>query len=65
MNETCENCLFGDKFKPRLDEIARYGEEVMGCDRYGYEGYTQRTATCEAFRAFDGEHRQHSPAKDD
>ena len=45
----CENCLYGDHFNARSDEIERYGIEVMGCKRPNYEGYTTHRASCEAF----------------
>ena len=46
----CDNCAWGRLFKPRPDEVARYGENVMGCTRLNWEGYTQRDDKCEAFR---------------
>lgn len=46
---TCQFCIHGHKFNPRADEIERFGPDVMGCNRPHYEGYTAKTANCEAF----------------
>jgi hypothetical protein len=45
----CMDCFHGRVFKPRADEIERYGVDVMGCQRSGWEGYTGKYSTCEAF----------------
>lgn len=39
----CADCARGNHFEPRPDEV------VMGCNRPGWEGYTTRESTCEAF----------------
>lgn len=45
----CAHCRHGHHFTPRADEIARYGESVMGCRRPNWEGYTRWNSVCEAF----------------
>jgi hypothetical protein len=49
---TCDKCTHGKRFKPRQDEVERYGPDVMGCNRLNWEGYTQPKSTCEAFFAY-------------
>ena len=44
----CATCGSGRLFTPRPDEIERYGVDVMGCNRRGFEGYTEKAGTCEA-----------------
>ena len=46
---TCQFCIYGNQFTPRPDEISRFGDGVMGCNRPHYEGYTGKNANCEAF----------------
>lgn len=49
MTDKCADCARGNHFEPRPDEVERFGEDVMGCNRPGWEGYTTRESTCEAF----------------
>lgn len=46
---TCQFCRYGDLFNPRPDELEKFGDGVMGCKRPNWEGYTQKTANCDAF----------------
>jgi hypothetical protein len=45
----CEFCIYGDLFNPRVDELERFGPDVMGCKRPHWEGYTNKQANCEHF----------------
>lgn len=47
--EKCDNCLYGNRFDPRPDELDRYGPDVMGCKLPGWEGYTRRWQLCVAW----------------
>lgn len=48
---TCANCVHVRTFKPRPDEQARYdfGSVGYGCQKRGYEGYTQPFSSCSFF----------------
>ena len=50
---TCESCLWGRMFTPRPDEIERFGDDVMGCVKSGFEGYTNKTKSCEFYQPKD------------
>lgn len=59
---TCQFCRFGAKFIPRADELALFGDDVMGCIRPNWEGYTHKTANCEAFQMLSACHDyRHKP----
>jgi hypothetical protein len=50
-DKTCSLCAHGKRFRPRKDEIVRYGENVMECGKLNYEGYTQPFSTCNFWAA--------------
>lgn len=51
MEGYCCNCAHVRKFKPRKDEKVRYGfgDIGYGCNKSGFEGYTQSFSSCNFF----------------